>query len=117
MTAIDTDVKSVQRMFDVNVFGPMRMVHHFHDMLIQASGTIINISSIGAIVPYVYGCKFTIQSFRTTNHNLTSIQASYNATKAALAHWANTVRVEMAPLGVKVLVVYRSYLQTLQCCR
>ncbi|KAK7738596.1 NADPH-dependent 1-acyl dihydroxyacetone phosphate reductase [Diatrype stigma] len=30
MTAIDTDVKSVQRMFDINVFGPMRMVHSFH---------------------------------------------------------------------------------------
>ncbi|KAI0812191.1 hypothetical protein GGR55DRAFT_616335 [Xylaria sp. FL0064] len=68
MPAIDTDVKAVQKMFDVNVFGPMRIVHHFHDMLIQSSGTIVNMSSIGAIVPYVYG-------------------SSYNATKAALAHW------------------------------
>ncbi|KAI0098690.1 NAD(P)-binding protein [Nemania sp. FL0031] len=86
MTAIDTDVKQVQLMFDVNVFGPMRMVHHFHDMLIHASGTIVSIGSIGGIVPYVYG-------------------SSYNATKAALAHWSNTLRVEMAPLGVKVLTV------------
>lgn len=80
MTAIDTDVTEAQRMFDVNVFGPMRMVHHFHDMLIRSAGTIVNISSIGGIVPYVYG-------------------ASYNATKAALQHWSNTLRVEMAPLG------------------
>ncbi|KAJ8119313.1 hypothetical protein O1611_g10634 [Lasiodiplodia mahajangana] len=58
MTAIDTDVKQVQLMFDVNVFGPMRMVHHFHDMLIRASGTIVSIGSIGGIVPYVYGCEF-----------------------------------------------------------
>ena len=57
MTAIDTDVVSAQRMFDVNVFGPMRMVHHFHDMLIRASGTVVNIGSIGGIVPYVYGCR------------------------------------------------------------
>lgn len=57
MTAIDTDVVEVQQMFDVNVFGPMRMVHHFHDMLIAAHGTIVNIGSVGGIVPYVYGGK------------------------------------------------------------
>ncbi|KAI1362868.1 hypothetical protein F5Y08DRAFT_257890 [Xylaria arbuscula] len=86
MTAIDTDVSLVQDMFNVNVFGPMRMVHHFHDMLIRSSGTIVNIGSVGGIVPYIYG-------------------SSYNASKAALHHWSNTLRVEMAPLGVKVLTV------------
>ncbi|KIA75783.1 hypothetical protein HK57_00397 [Aspergillus ustus] len=55
MTAVDTDVASVQRMFEVNVFGPMRMVHHLHDMLINASGIIVNIGSIGGVVPYAYG--------------------------------------------------------------
>jgi 1-acylglycerone phosphate reductase len=86
MTAIDTDVAEVQKMFDVNVFGPMRMVHHFHPLIIQATGTIVNIGSIGGIVPFVYG-------------------ASYNATKAALHQWSNTLRVEMAPFSVKVLTV------------
>lgn len=57
MPAIDTNVKAVQHMFNVNVFGPMRMVHHFHDMLIRSSGTIMNMSSIGAVIPYVFGCK------------------------------------------------------------
>lgn len=60
MTAIDTDVTAVQHMFDVNLFGPMRMVHHFHDMLIKSSGTIVNIGSVGGIVPYVYGCESSI---------------------------------------------------------
>ncbi|KAI1809838.1 hypothetical protein GGS20DRAFT_580369 [Poronia punctata] len=86
MTATDTDVKQVHLMFDVNVFGPMRMVCHFHDMLITSSGTIVSIGSIGGVVPYVYG-------------------SSYNASKAALQHWSNTLRVEMVPLGVKVLTV------------
>lgn len=84
MTAIDTDVSAVQKMFDVNVFGPMRMVHHFHDMLIESCGTIVNIGSVGGVVPYVYG-------------------SSYNASKAALVHYGNTLRLEMAPLGVKVV--------------
>ncbi|KAJ8114309.1 hypothetical protein ONZ43_g4935 [Nemania bipapillata] len=78
MTAIDTDVTAVQRMFDINVFGPMRMVRSFHDLLIAAKGVVVNIGSIGA---------------------------SYNASKAALAHWGNTLRVEMKPLGVKVITV------------
>jgi 1-acylglycerone phosphate reductase len=55
MPATDTDVKSVRRMFEVNLFGPMQMVHYFHDMLIRASGAIVNIGSIGGVVPYVYG--------------------------------------------------------------
>lgn len=99
MTAIDTDVDAVKNMFDVNVLGPMRMVHHFHDLLIKAAGTIVNIGSVGGIVPYVYGCRFA----RSLNPCIelllnTSSQASYNATKAALHHWSNSLRVEMAPL-------------------
>ncbi|ROW12008.1 hypothetical protein VPNG_05207 [Cytospora leucostoma] len=80
MTAVDTDVSAVQRMFDINVFGPMRMVRSFHGMIIEAKGTIVNISSIGGLIPFLYG-------------------SSYNASKAALAHWGNTLRVEMAPFG------------------
>lgn len=95
MTAIDTDVNAVQKMFDVNVFGPMRMVHHFHDALIKSTGTIVNIGSIGGIIPYVYGCESCCPwSLKSLVHlNL----ASYNASKAALHHWSSTLRVEMAP--------------------
>ena len=57
MTAIDTDVAAVQRMFDINLFGPMRMVRSFHDMIIRSKGVIANIGSIGGIIPFLYGCK------------------------------------------------------------
>lgn len=57
MTAIDTDVAAVQRMFDINLLGPMRMVRHFHDMLIKSEGAIVNIGSIGGVIPYLYGGK------------------------------------------------------------
>lgn len=33
------------------------------------------------------------------DRTLISPLASYNATKAALHHWGNTLRVELAPLG------------------
>ncbi|KAF2177782.1 NAD(P)-binding protein [Zopfia rhizophila CBS 207.26] len=93
MTAIDTDVVAVQRMFDINVFGPMRMVRHFHDFIIEAKGVIVNIGSIGGVIPYLYG-------------------SSYNATKAALAHWGNTLRVEMAPFDVRVITVISGEVST-----
>lgn len=86
MTATDTELAEVEKMFAVNVFGPMRMVRCFHRMLVAAKGTVVNIGSIGGIIPYVYG-------------------ASYNASKAALHHYGNTLRVEMAPLGVRVVNV------------
>lgn len=80
MTAADSDMRQVEKMFAVNVFGPMRMVHHLHRMLIAARGAVVNIGSIGGVCPYVFG-------------------ASYNATKAALHHYGNTLRVEMKPFG------------------
>ncbi|RAK75028.1 NAD(P)-binding protein [Aspergillus fijiensis CBS 313.89] len=86
MPAVDTDAAQVEKMFRVNVFGPMQMVHVFHRMLIAGQGVIVNIGSIGGICPYVYG-------------------SSYNASKSALIHWGNTLRVEMLPFGVRVVNV------------
>ncbi|CAI7574696.1 unnamed protein product [Penicillium discolor] len=86
MPATDTEVREVEKMFAVNVFGPMRMVHYFHRLLVKSQGTIVNIGSIGGIVPYIYG-------------------ASYNASKAALHHYGNTLRAELKPFGVRVVNV------------
>ncbi|OQE36233.1 hypothetical protein PENCOP_c012G02972 [Penicillium coprophilum] len=93
MTGIDTDVREVEKMFGVNVFGPMRMVHIFHPLLIRAQGKIVNIRSVGGIVSYVYG-------------------SSYNASKAALHHWGNTLRVELKPLGVDVVNIISGEIST-----
>jgi 1-acylglycerone phosphate reductase len=80
MPATDTEVAEVEKMFKVNVFGPMRMVRYMHRFVIEAKGVVVNIGSIGGVCPYVYG-------------------ASYNASKAALHHYGNTLRVEMRPFG------------------
>ncbi|RAK98999.1 SDR family oxidoreductase [Aspergillus ibericus CBS 121593] len=86
MPATDTEVREVEKMFAVNVFGPVRMVHYFHRLLVKAQGTVVNIGSIGGIVPYIYG-------------------ATYNASKAALHHYGNTLRAELKPFGVRVINV------------
>lgn len=61
MPTTDTDVREVEKMFAVNVFGPMRMIRHFHPMLIRTKGTVVNIGSIGGIVPYVYGGTYAFR--------------------------------------------------------
>ncbi|TAQ85506.1 hypothetical protein B7494_g6165 [Chlorociboria aeruginascens] len=93
MTAADTQVLEVEKMFAVNVFGPMRMVHVFHPLIVAAKGVIVNVGSVGGIVPYIYG-------------------ASYNASKAALHHYGNTLRAEMKPFGVQVVNVISGEVST-----
>ncbi|KAL2867459.1 short chain dehydrogenase [Aspergillus lucknowensis] len=93
MPATDTEVAEVEKMFKVNIFGPMRMVHYLHPQLIEAKGVVVNIGSIGGVCPYVYG-------------------ASYNASKAALHHYGNTLRVEMRPFGVRVVNIISGEVST-----
>ncbi|KAK0505005.1 NAD(P)-binding protein [Armillaria luteobubalina] len=72
--------------FETNLFAVMRMVQAFASLLIQAKGMIVNIGSIVAIVPYTFG-------------------SSYNASKAALHSYSDTLRIELSPFNVKVVVV------------
>lgn len=84
--ALDVDMEQVRATFDVNLFAVMRLVQVFSPLLIQAQGTIVMIGSLAAVVPYVFG-------------------SVYNASKAALHAYSNTLRVEMEPLGVKVITI------------
>ncbi|KAG8410287.1 hypothetical protein J3458_017999 [Metarhizium acridum] len=79
--ALDLDVDGVvASMFDVNVLGVMRMVKGFSDLLINARGCIVNIGSIAPIVPLVYS-------------------SAYNASKAALHAYGDSLRMELKPFG------------------
>ncbi|KAI1627844.1 short chain dehydrogenase/reductase [Exophiala viscosa] len=86
MPALDIDMSEVRRLFDVNLFAIMRICQVFCPMLIQAKGTIVMIGSLAGVIPYVFG-------------------SVYNASKAALHAYANTLRVELTPLDVKVITI------------
>lgn len=64
----------------------MRMCKEFTPLLIAAKGTIVQLGSLAGIMPYVFG-------------------SAYNASKAALHAYSNTLRVELAPFGVKVVII------------
>ncbi|KAJ9619681.1 NADPH-dependent 1-acyl dihydroxyacetone phosphate reductase [Taxawa tesnikishii (nom. ined.)] len=84
--ASEMDLSEVRAMFDVNVFGVMEVTQAFIPALIQAKGTIVQIGSLAAVMPYVFG-------------------SSYNASKAALHAYSDTLRLELKEFGVRVVTV------------
>lgn len=86
VAATDVDFDEVEQTFRTNVFAVMRMCKEFAPLLIEAKGTIVQIGSLAGIMPYVFG-------------------SVYNASKAALHQYSNTLRVELAPFGVNVITV------------
>jgi NADP-dependent 3-hydroxy acid dehydrogenase YdfG len=83
----DIPVEQVQQMFDVNVYGVMRMIRAVvPHMRQQTSGRVITIGSLaGKLVLPVNG--------------------SYSATKFALEALSDAMRVELAPFGIQVVLI------------
>ncbi|KAI1187390.1 hypothetical protein F5B17DRAFT_323624 [Nemania serpens] len=86
MPALDVDVDELKRTFDVNLFGTVRMAQAFSTPLINRKGLIVNVGSLAAYAPYVFG-------------------SSYNASKAALLAYGNTLRIELSPWSVRVMTI------------
>ncbi len=83
----ESDLAEARRMFDINVWGLAQMTQAvLPAMRKRKSGTIVNISSIGGIA------AFPSLSF-------------YNATKFAVEALSESLAKEVAPLGIKVLLV------------
>ncbi|KAK3719549.1 NADPH-dependent 1-acyl dihydroxyacetone phosphate reductase [Vermiconidia calcicola] len=84
--ALDVDFEGIRTTFEANVFGVMRMCQAFAPLLIEAKGTIVQIGSLAAVIPYAFG-------------------SVYGASKAALHSYSDTLRVELAPFDVRVVTV------------
>jgi NAD(P)-dependent dehydrogenase (short-subunit alcohol dehydrogenase family) len=50
MPLLDVDVAHAQRLHDTNVWGVLRTIQAFADLLIASQGRVVNISSVGAVV-------------------------------------------------------------------
>ncbi|KAI4253318.1 MAG: hypothetical protein LQ352_003758 [Teloschistes flavicans] len=84
--ALDVSLSEIQATFGTNVFAVMNICATFSPLLIRSRGTIIQIGSIAGMIPYVFG-------------------SVYNASKAALHSYSDTLRVELAPFGVSIITV------------
>jgi 1-acylglycerone phosphate reductase len=83
---LDADLDLAHKVFDTNLFGRVAVTQALSPFLIAAKGTLVNIGSISGINP-------------------TPWSAMYNACCAAVHMWSDTLRLELDPFGVKVVLV------------
>ena len=81
-----TPIDVIDRVLQVNVSGVIATIQHFLPLLRQASGRIVNISSINGRLSFPFA-------------------SIYNASKFALEALSDSLRVELAPWGIRVAVV------------
>jgi len=90
----ETADADARRLFDVNFFGTANTIHSvLPHMRGRRSGTIVNLTSIGGLVGYT-GVGY------------------YCATKFAVEGLSDTLRKEVAPLGINVMTVEPSAFRT-----
>lgn len=93
MPATDLNIADVRTTFETNVLGVMATIKHFINPLIAARGLIINISSAASIAPYPFA-------------------AAYSASKGAINSYSRTLRQELRPYGVRVMVAITGTVRT-----
>ncbi|KAI1746387.1 hypothetical protein F4680DRAFT_19764 [Xylaria scruposa] len=84
MPLLDTSIDEARRLFDVNVWGMLAVTQAFAPLLLQARGAILNISSIAGAVRMAW-------------------QGAYNSSKASVTFLSETLRIELEPLGIRVM--------------
>lgn len=90
----DVPLEEARRQFEVNVFGLARMIQLvLPAMRSQASGTIVNISSIGGLVAEPLG-------------------SWYHATKFAVEGLSDSLRLELEPFGIRVVIIEPGAIRT-----
>ena len=90
----DVGIDEARYQFEVNVFGPARLTQLLLPaMRKKGAGTIVNITSMGGKIYTLLG-------------------GWYHATKHALEGWSDCLRLELAPFGIRVVVVEPGLIET-----
>jgi NAD(P)-dependent dehydrogenase (short-subunit alcohol dehydrogenase family) len=90
----DIAMDEARYQFEVNVFGPARLTQLLLPAMRQKGAeTIVNITSMGGKIYTLLG-------------------AWYHATKHALEGWSDSLRLELAPFGIDVVVIEPGLIET-----
>ncbi|KAI1384953.1 putative short-chain dehydrogenase/reductase [Hypoxylon trugodes] len=93
MPFTDSKVDDFRHVINTNLIGVLAVTHAFLPLLIQAKGTVATVGSVNEIFCPPY-------------------QVAYNASKAAVHAMSRTLRVELAPLGVKFITLMTGSVRT-----
>lgn len=92
--AEESSIAQAQALFDVNVFGVLRMTNAvLPTMRHQGKGRIVNLSSVMGLIPAPYN-------------------ALYASTKHAVEGYSESLDHELRPFGVRVVLVEPAYTRT-----
>ncbi|KAI1412780.1 putative short-chain dehydrogenase/reductase [Hypoxylon sp. FL1857] len=97
MPFADTSMEDARRLFDVNVLGVIAVTRAFLPLLLAAATTAKKNGDKGG--PLVANICSINSEIRPPYFSI------YNATKAAVEVLSGTIRPELAPLGIRVVVV------------
>ncbi|KAJ4422784.1 hypothetical protein N0V82_002563 [Gnomoniopsis sp. IMI 355080] len=84
MPLLDVSLEEAKALYDLNVWAVLALTQAFVPMLIKARGTVVNINSVGAQMILAWG-------------------GIYFSSKAAANSISETLRIELKPLGVRVV--------------
>jgi short-subunit dehydrogenase len=90
---LDAGVEALRQQFEVNVFAVMDLTQACLPLLLQSKGLVVNIGSVSGVLT-------------------TPFAGVYCASKAALHTLSDALRMELAPLGVRVLTVQPGAIDT-----
>ncbi|KAI1426940.1 putative short-chain dehydrogenases/reductase [Xylaria sp. FL1777] len=93
MPLLDLDLDKARNIYDTNVWALVAMTQAFAPMLIKTKGTVCNISSVSGELVFAW-------------------QGTYCSSRAATTSISETLRLEMAPLGVRVVTVILGGVET-----
>ncbi|RMJ22960.1 hypothetical protein PHISP_06177 [Aspergillus sp. HF37] len=82
--ALDSSIDDSKKLFDANLWGTIAITQAFAPFVIAAGGSIVNVCSISG---FLYAPWMGV----------------YNASKAALMSWSETLRLELEPFSVRVV--------------
>ena len=116
MPTLDFDIETAKRMYDINVWGAVRVTQAFADLVIAAKGTIVNICSISTSVNTPWMGEFQCHKNTRLTAKFAELDPTgiYAGSKAAETAITDAFRLEMAPFGVKVITVHTGGVSTNQ---
>ena len=93
MPVVDVSIAEAKKTFDLNVWFYIAVTQAFMPLLLKSKGMIVNQTSVGGVTTLPF-------------------QAVYNASKAALIMFSDTLRLELQPFGITVVDLRTAIVKT-----